>query len=209
MLPCYLSHFKAKLSNSWKQGHPSATESAWVHLTMSVIKIAKVRQKWAFQQPPGYTSYSPERPESQRLLTTASAKHTHHAWLVPHSAVHWPHQPSCCSRATPTWSLCPGRSANWNSLLKKILTKSKIFLKIKKKKLLFFFLQVLEKTFVSHVLLEPPPPSQPPWYCLTLLESRDCVISFCPAIILVISWFTPSWDACYMWQWKYVECMRV
>lgn len=193
MLPCYLSHFKAKFSSSWKQGHPSATESAWVHFTMSVIKIAKVRQKRAFQQPPGYTSYSPQRPESQRLLTTASAKHTHHAWLVPHSAVRWPHQPSCCWRATPIWSLCPGRSANWNSLLKKILET-------------LFFASFGKNLCKSFSLGTPP---QPPWNCLTLLESRDCIISFCPAVILVIFWFTPSRDASYMWQWKYVECMRV
>ena len=74
MLPCCLSHFKAKLSNSCKQGHPSAGESALVHFTMPVAKIAEVRQKETFQQPLRHTCCHLKRPQSPRLLTASLSR---------------------------------------------------------------------------------------------------------------------------------------
>ena len=78
MLPCCLSHFKAKLSNSCKQGHPSAGESALVHFTMPVAKIAEVRQKETFQQPLRRSYCHLRGPSPQDCWPQASPEHEQH-----------------------------------------------------------------------------------------------------------------------------------
>ena len=100
MLPCCLSHSKAKLSNSCKQGHPSAGESALVHFTMPVTKIAEVRLKETFQQALRHTYCDLKRPQPPRLLTASlsRAQTTHPLHL--HYPLLWPPQrlrPPCAA----------------------------------------------------------------------------------------------------------------
>lgn len=98
------------------------------------------------------------------------------------SALLWPPQTACSSGAAPSSVSVPRKvSRHWNPLWEKVLETPFC--------VCASFGRKLCKSCSLGIL------HLPPLYFLTLFESRDCAISFYPAIILISSFPVPPRDA--------------
>lgn len=180
MLPCCLSHFKATLSSSSKQGCPSAVESASVPFPVPLTKIAKVKQKETFQQPFRCTYY---KSQGARVPKTGDHKPLKSTLITSSHPADF-HTPLCASLASRLAVQERHLIGLWAQLSQQVLEFT-----VKKRVWRVFFANFVRRLCKPCVLRTP---HLPPLYSLNLFKGRDRAISFLSCIIPVIFWFPAS-----------------